>query len=205
MFVSAEIRWFWKGVLPEDIESWFRSGLHPPHVETPRVDEYLVDRSQTELGVKKRGGNDGVEVKGLVALGGHQTTPFEGRTQIWTKWLSRALTIEDLACVSVEKSRWLRKYDTSGSDVTEVALGPTADSVNAQRRSLAIGCQLELVTLAFTEDRTAWWSIGFEAFGRLDTIEPSLHRTLAHLAPSVPDMKGGFALSYPEWLARFVA
>jgi hypothetical protein len=198
LLVSAELRWFWKDALPQDVEQWFRSGEYPPGGGTRRVDEYLVDRDQTELGMKKRGSGKGVEIKGLVALGRHMTSPFEGRVQVWTKWSSETLTIDHLPRVSIAKTRWLRKYDTTGR-VLEVQLDSSERPVRAQL--LARGCQFELS--AVDHETSHWRSIGFEAFGELNTIEDSLERTLAHLAADAPDLSAGLALSYPEWLARF--
>lgn len=205
MLVSAELRWFWKDAAPPEIERWFRSGDYPPGGGTPRVDEYLVDRHQTELGVKRRGTGHGVEVKGLVALGRRTASPFDGRVQIWTKWMSETLAIEHLPCVSIKKTRWLRKYDTSGGRVTEVQLDMSERPVGGENLSPALGCQFELVAIAIDDEQRRWWSIGFEAFGELNTIEDSLDSTLAHLAPAAPSLDGGLAVSYPEWLARFVA
>ena len=199
MIVSAELRWFWKDALPQDVERWFRSGEYAPGGGTTRVDEYLVDRDQTELGVKKRGAGRGVEVKGLVALGRQTASPFEGRVQIWTKGISETLTIDHLPRVSIEKTRWLRKYDTSGARVEEVRVDASERAV----RPIARGCQVELVAIAIDGRQESWCSVGFESFGELGTIEDSLDRTLVKLAPTAPHLGGGLAISYPEWLARF--
>jgi hypothetical protein len=204
LLVSAELRWFWKDAVPPEIERWFRSGDYPPGGGTPRVDEYLVDHDQTELGVKKRGGGKGVELKGLVSLGRQATSPFDGRVQIWTKWNLDALTIDHLPRASITKTRWLRKFDTSGRDVAEVQLDASERPVGPESRPLVRGCQFELVTLAVDDEKASWRSVGFEAFGEVGTIEDSLDRTLAHLRPGAPDFAGGLSLSYPEWLARYV-
>ena len=203
MIVSAELRWFWKDALPPDVERWFRSGDHPPGGGTPRVDEYLVDRRQTELGVKKRGTNDGVELKGLLALGRQAPRPFGGRVQIWAKWISEALAIDHLPRVSITKTRWLRNYDTSGERLTEVQLDSSERPVVPGSRPLVRGCQFELVAIAINEHKATWWSVGFEAFGELNTIEDSLDRTLVQVAPLAPNLSDGLGISYPEWLARF--
>src|SRR5258707_15624969 len=115
MLVSAEIRWFWKEDLPPGVEAWFRRGACGPGGGKLRTDEYLVDPMQHELGLKKRDGGRGIEVKGLVALRAKTAAPLDARVQIWSKWTSDSLTIDHLPRVVVRKIRWLRKYDTEGA------------------------------------------------------------------------------------------
>jgi hypothetical protein len=201
--VSAELRWFWKEA-PAGLEPWFRSGPFPPGGGKTREDEYLLDASRIDLGLKKRGAKAGVEVKGLVALGAASPPPFEGRVQIWGKWSTETLTFDRMPRVTIHKTRWLRKYDTSGTGISEVELDADEQLRRAPDRRLERGCQLEFVTLrAGGAAAGAWWSLGFEAFGDLSDVEQSLHRTVAHLAPSAPELSGGLELSYPQWLARF--
>jgi hypothetical protein len=201
VLVSAELRWFWSGGLPATVEEWFRVRGFPPGGGKPRIDEYLLDRSQLELGLKKRGTKPGVEVKGLVGLQKRVSVPFEGRVQIWTKWTSEALTIDHLPRVAVHKTRWLRKFDTGGPDVIEIELDEDERPRRSPDKLPARGCHFELVSLRLDAESAPWSSIGFEAFGDLGTIEASLDRTLHHVAPAAR-LPGGSELSYPAWLAE---
>lgn len=203
VLISAEARWFWRQDLPPAVEAWFREGMSPPGGGQPRTDEYLLDRLQRELGIKMRGGGRGVEVKGLVARREHVSAPLQGRVEIWSKWISGALSIDRLPCVAVRKTRWLRKYDTSGGQVIEVPLDAEERPTDSPQHIIERGCQFELVALTIGPDDNVWWSVGFEAFGELDTIEDSLHRTLVYVAPRAPALDDGLELSYPEWLAEF--
>jgi hypothetical protein len=200
VLVSAELRWFWKGALPDGLDAWFRSGSFSPGVEAPRSDEYVVDTRQTELGLKKRGVSRGVEIKGLIAVRGRAMPPFDGCVQIWGKWSSETLSIDHLPRRVVHKSRWLRKYDSSGPRLVEVGLDPEERSRHRMDRPDR-GCQLELVAVRLDDDATTWWSLGFEAFGELDTVEDSLRRTVADVGPTAPRFARGLELSYPAWLA----
>lgn len=202
MLVSAELRWFWKDKLPSGLEAWFRTGQWPPGGGTPRVDEYLLDPRQTQLGLKKRGAKSGVEVKGLIAVRGPSLATLEGRVQLWCKWTSEILTIDHLPRRVVQKTRWLRKYDTTGGDVAEVELDVHERRRDSADRLLERGCQWELVALRVVEENAAWWSLGFEAFGELATVEDSLRRTAAHVASGAPRFEAGFEFSYPAWLAH---
>ena len=67
MLVSAEVRWFWRNECPRQIHDWFfRSGL-PPVDGRPRIDRYIQQPNNAELGIKECGDIAGLEIKGLVA------------------------------------------------------------------------------------------------------------------------------------------
>jgi hypothetical protein len=199
MLVSAEIRWFWEGSLPAGLESWFHGGAWPPGGGRPRVDEYLVSTGTMELGIKKRGADSGVEIKGLVDVRAALPAPFAAQVEIWSKWTSPALTIDHVARVRVRKTRRVRKYDTTGTDVIERRLGEDERPLDAS--ALVRGCQMELVAVEAAGFAARWWTLGFEAFGALADIESDLMRTAAHLASTAPPaLAGGLALSYPAWL-----
>jgi hypothetical protein len=201
VLVSAELRWFWRDTLPRGVEAWFRNGSLPPGGGTARVDEYLLDPEQRELGLKRRGARPGVEVKGLVAVLGETSPPLGGRVQLWCKWTSEGLTIDRLPRLAVHKTRWLRKYDTSGVNLSEVELDAEERRRDSPDAVLERGCQWELVALRVDGDDANWWSVGFEAFGELATVEQSLRRTVAHVAARAPQLDAGVEMSYPAWLA----
>jgi hypothetical protein len=203
VLVSAELRWFWRNALPDGIETWFRQRPIPAGGGGSRSDEYVVDARQTELGLKKRGGGTAVEIKGLVAVRGPAPAPFDGAIQIWSKWTSDVLTIDHLPRVVVHKTRWVRKFDTSEPRLTEIELDEHERPRGATVGSPGRGCQVEIVALRL-DSGAAWWSVGFEAFGDLATVEDSVHRTAAHLAPTIP-FAAGLELSYPAWLTAHVA
>jgi hypothetical protein len=200
MLISAELRWFWRATLPPGLEQWFRSGTLTPGGGNSREDEYLVDPLQRELGVKKRSSRAEIEIKGLVEVRAALPAPFSGRVQIWAKWTSRAITIDHLPRTVVRKTRWLRKYDTSSSAVRELEV----DTDEQLRDSAPLpehGCNLEVVALTLDDD-ARWWTFGFEAFGPLDSVERSLHRTISHVPPIGRELlAGGLELSYPDWLS----
>src|SRR5262249_16411582 len=160
----AELRWFWSGSLPAAVDAWFRDARFPPGGGRPRTDQYLADRHQTELGVKKRGAKAGVEVKGLVGLRRAVSVPLSGPVQIWSNGASEALAIDHLPRLTIEKTRWIRRYDASSPDIVEIEL----DDEERPRRSPDslpdAGCHVEVVSLRVHEDSTPWASVGFEAF-----------------------------------------
>jgi len=205
MLVSAEIRWFWEGDIPSEWDRWFRSGPFPPGGGAARVDEYLLDPRQTELGVKRRGGKPGVEIKGLVCARFVQVRwgTLSGEAQLWAKWASEAGLLENLPTVAIQKRRWLRKFDTAATPVREIALDESELPSRHSETLLAEGCNLELTQLTLQTIRPKWWTLGFEAFGSLDSLRQNLVRAVEHVRESpAPEGAAGLELSYPAWLAH---
>jgi hypothetical protein len=201
MMVSAELRWFWKNAPPPGLESWFRLGPFPPGGGMLRRDEYLFDPSQTELGIKKRGGGSGVELKGLVSVGTTVPKPFAGRIQLWSKWTSTTLSIENHPRIVVAKTRWVRKFDTAGDDARELELGANEQLRDRWTSPPERGCLLELVAIQVGDGGTPWWALAFESFGPLDSLQESLQCTAIRVAePAPPALETARQLSYPEWL-----
>jgi len=204
MQVSAEIRWFWRGAPPPGLEDWFRKADRHDCAAgggSARVDEYLCDVNQGELGLKRRGGKKGVEVKGLVAVtwGGLAAAPFVGPIELWTKWSSEPLELNAHSTVATEKRRWLRKFDTAGPSPQEIPL--TAEEAPIDQRPLpTLGCNVELTQVTLP-NRDIWWTFGFEAFGTLRTVENDLRAAATVLAARRPPGLGeGLLASYPTWL-----
>ena len=206
MFPSAEVRWFWRDVCPPQICDWFfKTGLRPGG-GPPRIDRYLPLPNNRELGVKQRGDQPGLEIKGLVAI---QTDPaipvFGNPLEIWCKWSTTSSFLDATNAVAVTKTRWLRTFDTSKSVRVEIPLNSNEKpqfgySLPAQ------GCNAELTEVQLPNRSEQWWTLGFEAFGDLDKVSMNLARVLrpeaAVLAGLVPS---GASLSYPGWLLARLA
>jgi hypothetical protein len=208
MLVSAEARWFWREAPPDGLERWFTQRPLAAGGGKPRTDEYLLDAGQQELGIKKRGDpsersdTDGIEVKGLVETRTRLQAPIVARVQIWAKWKSSALRIDGLPRIMVRKTRRLRKFDTGGSAVCELALDADEKLIDRSAPLPAIGCHMELVSLEVGDRRARWGAFAFEAFGPLDTVADSLARTIQHLQPiDAALLSGGLELGYPAWLS----
>jgi hypothetical protein len=209
---SAEIRFFWRCPFPPTIDSWFRSGPFPPGGgrREPRVDVYLADPYQRELGIKKRdqkpGVEDkGVEVKGLVALiidpikiG---TTKAHG--ELWTKWTTNSLQLDQFANVKVYKTRWLRKFEIKNGLVREIRLGEDEKPLSKDDKLPEQGCNLEFTEVSLAQRGTRWSTLAFESFGPHSAIEANLRMVLGFLAAGthIPGFEEGEELSYPAWLS----
>ena len=206
MLISAEVRWFWHNNCPQQLHDWFfKTGL-PPGGGDPRTDRYLPQPNEAEISIKKRGDTSGLEVKGLVTT---RRSPalaaIASHFEIWCKW---SCTIPDLKLTSkmtITKQRWLRQFDTSNPVCVEIPL----DSNEKPKSDYALpvqGCNVELTEVRELSRSDAWWTLGFEAFGDLDTAPTNLTRVLV---PEKSILTGivwsGALLSYPGWLLARLA
>ena len=201
MQVSAEIRYWWRNAAPAGLADWFSAGEFPPGGGGTRVDEYLKQPGQVELGIKRRGEKPGVEIKGLVALGRERTAgPFPGRVEIWSKWTSAVLRI-DPAAIAISKQRWLRKFDTGAGAAREVALDERESPASGEPLPHE-GCNAEW-TILRRPDGVQWWTLGLEAFGPLDSVVRNFETGIAALATrQPPELRPDLVASYPAWLNR---
>jgi hypothetical protein len=208
MQLSAEIRWFWRTTPPPGFEEWFRK---PGDRACPagggglRLDEYLRDPSQCELGVKRRGGKKDIEVKGLVTHAERKLKagPFAGPIEIWAKWASQALEVDANAAVKTIKRRWLRKFDTTTPLPVEIPLNDKELPVDKKQPLPARGCNVELTEVTLASGKI-WWTLGFEAFGDFGTLAEDVCKVASFLAGGAPpNLSGGWLASYPTWLEKY--
>src|SRR5262245_36706330 len=196
MRTTAEIRWFWPGRPPSTFADWFTAAgsWGSANDSRSRVDDYLRDHSQTMLGIKKRGGGEGVEIKGLIG-----TRPTRLQLAgcvcpigLWGKWSSH-FVLDQAAVIKVKKQRWMRRFRMDAASVTQVSPAESGTRLS--------GCDAEL-TLLEGPDAAPWWTFGFEAFGDFEQVEEDLVATVAEVARrSPPPLGGGEAMGYPGWLA----
>lgn len=208
MDVSAELRWFWRGPPAPAFAAWFREaaahGMSAGGGDF-RIDDYLRDERQSELGLKHRGGGSAVEVKGLVAasLGESTAEPFAGQIELWCKWRSETLELDKGRLLRTEKRRWLRKFDAGRSAPgapAEVQLGRDEQPVERERERPQRGCNVELTEIQLV-DGARWWTFAFEAFGTVDTVADDLRACAALLAARrPPPLASGMLAGYPSWL-----
>jgi hypothetical protein len=201
MLLSAELRWFWRGHCPQPVYDWFfKSGLSPGGGPS-RVDKYAAQRRQAEISLKRRGNKPELEIKGLVTTRrASELEPLAPHIEIWCKW---SCTIPSLSWrdeVTVTKTRWLRKFDTSKYVRSEIPL-----DANEQPKvgySLpAQGCNVEWTEVEMAGLAGVWWTLGFEAFGDLDSMPMNLTLTvLPDKAVLERIVASGAFLSYPALL-----
>jgi len=205
--VSAEIRWFWRNSPPHEIEAWFRGNEYNPFLAgggpPARTDKYLYEPGQAEIGLKIRGNNPlGIEVKGMVSesVGHLSARPFSGPIEIWTKWTATTLDLGSRPLIVTHKTRWLRKFDTTTASPIEIELSQEEKPVNG-RPLPERGCNTELTHIELPQKRESWWSLGFESFGTIASVEMDLRAVAGILANrKPPKFTGDIISSYPRWL-----
>ena len=211
--LSAEVRWFGLGPIPDDLRNWFREPTsafpYPAGGGCSRTDVYLRFK-QPELSIKRRGDKEGFEVKGLV-----DTVPWQfqlGKAtvlpQLLCKWSTTELEVPAvLPVVKTVKVRWLRKFDTAG-DPREIELGAgdtREDPLDSKERP-DVGCNVELTHV--TTGGIDWWTFGAEsfAFGQpgqtTALVSQGLQRTMQALSNRATiDLRHARYQGYGEWIA----
>jgi hypothetical protein len=202
MFVSAEIRWFWRDDCPANLRRWFYETPPAPGGGQLRIDQYLLLNHETEISMKRRGESPDVEMKGLVARLRNERDSFAPHVELWCKWRIEASALDISDKVIVRKVRWLRTYDASGAAIAEIPLQlderPLGGAALPQH-----GCNVEITKVLLDGDSRQWWTLGFEGFGDLHSALVNLQRTVEFLVSrSFPLPSCGEFLSYPSWLAR---
>jgi hypothetical protein len=209
MNASAELRWFFPSAGPAALSVWFHSGgRHGPAAGGGRVitDTYHLGLGNTEVGVKQRRGEPGLQIKLFVeATQRCEQRGFEGPIEVWVKNCINHLTPHGpRAPIEVHKRRWRRLFDCTDGKAREMTLDaqelPSDGAGKPQQ-----GCFLELTELDVTHG-AKWVTLAFEAFGPLDTVAASLCLTAAEIsARSPPSLEGGVQASYPSWLPRAIS
>jgi hypothetical protein len=202
MFVSAEIRWFYPDECPANLHRWFGEMSPALGGGKLRIDEYLSQTNQSEVSIKKRGGRSGVEIKGLIAVCRSELVPFAPYFELWCKWRLQASALKMTKRMIIQKTRWIRTYDTSRAAIVEIPLQADEKPLNGKPLPQQ-GCNVEISKIQIAEESRQWWTLGFEAFGDLDSAPGNLLKTAQFLiAHSFPLPICGEFLNYPSWLAQ---
>ncbi|WP_341526538.1 hypothetical protein WKK05_28960 [Nostoc sp. UHCC 0302] len=202
MFTSNELRWFYPGTIPEDIEVWFRQNCLIDQMQLPEVREdwYLYTPKCDFLGIKLRQGR--LEAKWRQAEFGvvHFGEFVEGKAEKWRKWFCDDPTGESFQPATfLRTSSWINVQKVRNNQLYQVLPDYSTQPV-ATKEHIDNGCSLE-VTHLISQDH-AWWSLAFEAFGEDDRLIGNL----GALASRVFNTYRGSKLqvedsyAYPHWL-----
>ncbi len=184
MQLTAELRWFYRGTLPEETLQWFQQDQLGKYVAPEeREDVYLYLPECEYMGIKLRQGR--LEVKwrkaelGVVGFGDR----VEGKAEKWGKWLCEDPSAESFQLAGVVGKSWV-----------------SVKKVRTQR--LYENCAVELTQLNIWGND--WWSLAFEAVGddvslvdNLQTVASSVFKSHPHPKLQVEDSYG-----YPSWLSK---
>jgi hypothetical protein len=191
-----EVRWFYRGAVPQQLLDWFQQGRPSPQKQPARVDDYLqLTDGSDGLGIKLREGRLELKQRYFQRQAVRLHDQVVGVVELWRKWGFEVTEADqpagpDPAWLGVKKERQLRKYQRTGATVTPV-------SVEAEVEQ---GCNLELVIISV--DGQDWWSLCFEAFGPEASLQESLLLATRHAfaSGSPPVLEAEASYSYPRWL-----
>jgi hypothetical protein len=149
-----------------------------------------------------RRGGSGFEIKGLIAVLKNEAVPFAPYIELWGKWRLQVSALKITERTIVRKVRWLRTYDASRDAIAEIPLGADEKPVNGQPLPPQ-GVNVKITKIEAAADARLWWTLGFEAFGDLDSARGSLQKTVQFLlGQSFEVPRSGEFLNYPRWLSR---
>lgn len=204
VYPTVEVRWFYTGLIPAEVSTWFDRGERPPDDQPCRVDRYFRLGGMHSLGVKLRDGR--LELKqrqrsyGIVLF--HER--ISGLVESWRKWSFEIaadgdnlenLLEPDSSWIAIQKQRRLRRFRRTQAGET---VAHPADEYPAQ------GCSLELTSIMV--GGKPWWSLGLESFGDNDRLQENLFAAIQHVLAQkpVPTLAANDSYGYPTWLAALV-
>jgi len=185
VLLTREVRWFFDGSLPADVESWFTAGS-TRSVRKSRSDVYDLAPARRGIGVKHRDGTRLDAKRKIAELGVVRLRPgVEGRVDDWEKTAQSGLTVGPERLVVSKEIITLRFAAESPPD-----RGPA-------------GCEVELASISVGSARS--WSLCFETFGdpvlRGEALEAGLEGLLGEgPLPEGLELRSERSCGYPEWL-----
>lgn len=114
----------------------------------------------------------------------------------WVKWSSPLPDDLPGDWVSIQKSRFLRRFRVTDDEI---------DEVGAESTALLEGCNVELTGIDLEHSEREWWSLSFEAYGAPQRVVENLEAVVNWFAerdrpPASFGVDDSFA--YPAWLER---
>ena len=199
MFSTAEIRWFIKGEVPEEILAWFNGFNEFPLSPQTRTDHYLRLPAK-DIGIKIREGL--IEHKQCDGVGELWTDGIHaGETGYWQKW---SFPLDDDASIP----EMLKTYPESWTGITKERQmriieadekGKMTTTSYEKVSGTAVGWELTKLKIEGSKD--SWWTMGFESFGDEGELKEALIKVCTSiLADSPLALSAENCYSYPEFL-----
>ncbi len=196
--LTAEVKWFFKGRLTDNVAHWFETVMHNPQVQPKRVDFYIFNRETVSLGMKIR--ENRIEIKQCFCRDRDITFNKQviGNIEHWKKWSFPLEKMPDTDTVlapdwiPVEKQRKQCCFTLDRNTQAVTAVVPTFDLLQC--------CTVELTELLLFQDK--WWSLGLEARGEEHDIRDLLVLVASHIFKSnkPPFLNSQNSYGYPQWL-----
>jgi len=192
---SVEVRWIRRGPLPPVLIDRFGPFRDP--IEQ-RADRYLVDRWTPGFGVKIRDAVQ-LDLKAYRGSAGYLRVPGGGGPlEVWEKWTfplgEMSPERETEGWLALDKTRRKRAFELTPQGLVERSVLEEGGS----------RCTFELTEVV--GEGALWWTLGFEASGAAETLEPSLRACVGLLLERpLPDgikLPSKASMSYTRWLGQ---
>ncbi len=184
MLITMELRWFYRGTIPTEIERWFNQDSLGGQMESPenREDWYLYLPNCDCLGIKLRQGK--LEIK-------------------WRQAELKALRFGDLVEGKAEKwAKWICEDPTSKCFIPAEVAGKESWLSVKKKRSQRVyqDCAVELTQLDINGKDS--WSLAFEATGEDDKLMDNLQAVASQVFQSYrgSELRSQDSYAYPQWL-----
>ena len=190
---------FWRGCRPEPVHDLFFKSGPPPGGGFFRGLTATRPSGASRRLASERGDQLGFDVSGLPTRNSPELDPLAGYRNM-CKWSCTIPGFRLTDEVGLTKTRWLRKFDTSEHVRSDIPL--TAGGRPNKGYSFPVqGCNVELTEVQIVGHSEVWWTLGFEAFGDLDSVSTNLTLTLMPEKPVLERIvASGAFVSYPAWL-----
>jgi hypothetical protein len=215
-FHTIEVRWFYRGILPDEIVSWFNTLGKPLGKPDARSDFYLQSIA-ADLGVKLRQGNlevkyrqqqlEAIEWAANLAEGSSDRDRqlyqlfASSKVEYWTKWICNDRAVPSSGTgtqgwIQVDKVRSQRLYRVEFDESIE------SIEIDTPRSDAAA---IELTQLHLLEQD--WWTIACEYLGNNISIDRQFIPLVKSLLIAYPASTTTplVCCGYPQWLSTISA
>jgi hypothetical protein len=202
MLETIEIRWFYKGEIPNKLYERFSNSKLQIKPEL-RTDYYLLIENCDSLGIKLR--NSRLEIKWLKKR--ERVNMLEkdigGNQERWIRWewndtdsfneiLGFIQINKDNPWVKIDKKRIQKKFGIFDNSLVEIP-----------QENIHFDFSMELTQLKVYE--SFWWSIGLDSFqGKYDVhfLEQLIEQYIDE--QFWKDLKSTSSYGYPQWISKIV-
>lgn len=200
---SIEIRWFYKGHVPNRLYELF-SGSNLQIKPELRTDYYLLIGNCDSLGIKLR--NSRLEIKWLKKRE-HFDLPkknIEGKQERWIRWewndtnsfneiLQFIQVGKDNPWVKIDKKRVQKKFSVFDNSLVEIP-----------QENIPFDFSIELTQLKVYEH--PWWSIGIDTFQNENEVHFFIQLIEQYTDEQFQkNLKSTSSYGYPEWISKVVS
>jgi len=210
---TAEIKWFYKGEIPEAVKTWFENLDGIFSEENKRADVYLSIPSTGSVGIKFREGRFEIKQK-KKDLGLLEFPPnITGIAEMWKKWSFQSGDNE--VSIEAETNReWIEVFKTR--NLQKFIFGHTGKISGGFDNYKSDGCNVELTKVfantfhssddseSSDESSVTWWTLGLETYGATGSLEKNLYTAYDYIFQSNFPwlLSKGNSYGYPEWLIK---